>query len=152
MAFLSSRCFSDLAMHSTPKQTVLMGWQEASVTRTSSLSIDSWFPKSACISSPSLLRRDSAPTLFRSTSKEAETTESLVCPDCPLSSTASFTSSTGYNHWRQWCGLSRAADFDSLVDIADPGVRSKFRTVYRYATPQCIQGSCSIDDFFEVRG
>ncbi|ELT88406.1 hypothetical protein CAPTEDRAFT_72445, partial [Capitella teleta] len=38
----------------------------------------------------------------------------------------------GYNHWRQWCGLSRAADFDSLVDIADPAVRSKLRRVYRH--------------------
>ena len=39
----------------------------------------------------------------------------------------------GYNTWREWCGLKRANNFDTLTDIPDPDVRNKFRSIYRLA-------------------
>jgi len=44
----------------------------------------------------------------------------------------------GYNRWRKFCGLQTANSFDKMVDIADPAVRRRFRTLYRQIAICCF--------------
>jgi len=45
---------------------------------------------------------------------------------------------SGYNKWRKFCGLETAASFDKMVDITDPAVRRRFRTLYRQISICCF--------------
>lgn len=38
----------------------------------------------------------------------------------------------GYNQWRQFCGLERAASFHSLRDVMTADVIEKLKKVYRW--------------------
>jgi len=51
---------------------------------------------------------------------------------------------TGYNKWREFCGLETATSFDSMVDITDPAVRRRFRTLYRQIAICCFHCSVSV--------